>query len=449
MNRRVTGKWLALLLLSGCVPGCGPAQGPTAPPPPAVKASRPVTRAVTDYEDFPGRTEAVSSIDVRARVSGYLDKINFTEGETVQENDVLFEIDPRPYQAELERAEAALAQARAYSKRVDADLKSAEADVEVKTATLYRATRDWGRAEKLFPTGGVAQAEYDQHKAAFDSARANLDVSKASLEAARANVATARAQIGVAEANRKMAALNLGFTKVTAPISGVAGRHFRDPGNLVKADDTVLTNLVSRGPMYAYFDLDERTALRVKQLLRAGKMTWSQGQGLPVLMGLSDESGFPRQGVIDFRDNRVDADTGTWRLRARFDNADDTLTPGLFVRVRLPLGPPSQGLLIAEKALSTDQGQKFVYVLRGDNTVEARRVKVGRLHDGLRVITDGLRADERVLVSGLQRVREGVTVTAEVVEMPGAAPAAAAQAGTPPGQGTEAKKEAAGDGRRS
>jgi RND family efflux transporter MFP subunit len=186
---------------------------------------------------------------------------------------------------------------------------------------------------------------------------------------------------------------------------------------MVKADETPLTTLVSLDPIYAYFDLDERTTLRLQRLVREHKIRWSQseGAGLPVLLGLADEEGFPKQGTINFADNHVDPDTGTWRLRGLFANADQSLSPGLFVRIHLPIGEPYPATLVSEEALGTDQGQKFVYVVDDAGTVGYRRVKVGRLHDGLRVITEGLSPGERVVVSGLQRVRPGIKVNPKPV----------------------------------
>jgi RND family efflux transporter MFP subunit len=208
------------------------------------------------------------------------------------------------------------------------------------------------------------------------------------------------------------------FTQVRAPISGRISRRSITPGNLVKADETSVTSIVSLDPVYAYFDLDERTMLQVKRLIREKKIEWSLESGLPLLMGLADEQGFPRQGAINFAENRIDPETGTWRLRGRFDNHDNALAPGLFVRVRLPIGVPHQAILITEEALGTDQGQKFIYVIDDAGKAEYRRVKVGRLHDGMRVIDEGLGTGEKVVVNGLQRVRPGIEVKDELVPMP-------------------------------
>jgi RND family efflux transporter MFP subunit len=374
----VRSGWLPLFGLS-CLAavGCGNTQPQNGPPKslPEVKVSLPVTREVVDYVDFPGRAEAIQSIDLRARVTGYLDKVHFKEGADVKEGDVLVEIDARSYKAELARAEANLIQSEARRKRLEADYK---------------------RAEHLFARDAMGREEFD--KVAGDRAEAI-------------------AAVGVAKASRDLAELNVSYCKICAPISGRISRRYIDPGNLVKADDTVLTTLVSRGPIYAYFDLDERTAMHLQKMIREGKIKWSLDAELPVLLALAEE-GYHHKGEINFADNRVDPDTGTWRLRGLFANKDHVLTPGLFVRIRLPLGEPFKALLVSEQALGTDQGQKFVYVVDPSGKVEYRRVKVGRLHDGLRAITDGLAPGEKVVVHGLQRVRPGIQVNPVVVEMP-------------------------------
>lgn len=363
--------WLPML--AGC--SQAPPTGPNATVP-EVRVSLPIHRRVTDHEDFPGRVEAVDSIDIRARVTGYLDKVNFREGMEVNKTDVLFEIDPRLYQAEASRQEANLLQAQ---------------------ARLDRLNTDFQRATTLLPRSGISREEYDKIAGDRKEAMAAVEVAKAGVVFARQN---------------------LDFTKVQAPIGGRISRRYIDPGNLVKADDTVLTTLVSLDPIYVYFDLDERTTLRLQRLIRQGSAQWASENGLPMLAGRVDEEGFPRAGVVNFADNRVDADTGTWRLRGRFANSGLDLTPGLFVRVRLPIGSPYDALLVSEQALGTDQGQKFLYVVDDANQVAYRRVKVGRLHEGLRVVTDGLKPGEKVVVSGLQRVRPGAVVHPEVVAMP-------------------------------
>jgi RND family efflux transporter MFP subunit len=387
MNRLIRFAGLALLLWSPLLIGCGQTQpaAPNGPQPPEVRVSLPKKEHVTDYEDFPGRVEAVDSIDIRARVTGYLDKVNFVEGMEVKKGAVLFEIDPRLYQAEANRQEANLLQAQARQERL---------------------ATDYQRATTLLARSGISREEYDKITGDRKEAAAAVEVAKAGLAFARQN---------------------LDFTKVQAPISGRISRRYIDPGNLVKADETVLTTLVSLDPIYVYFDLDERTTLRLQQLIRKGSVEWGSEDGLPVLVGRVDDEGYPRKGTVNFADNRVDADTGTWRLRGRFANPHHELTPGLFVRVRLPIGSPYEALLVSEQAFGTDQGQKFVYVVDDKNHVSYRRVKVGRLHNGLRVVTDGLKPGEKVVVSGLQRIRPGTEVRPEVVDMPVPAPQGASQ----------------------
>jgi RND family efflux transporter MFP subunit len=382
------------LAACGASAGCGRSQAQNGasnkPPFVEVRVSAPVTtKDVQDYEDFPGRMEATKSVQIRARVSGYLDSFNFKEGADVDKDAVLFEIDARTYKAELAKAEGNIVQCEGNLRRLD---------------------YDFGRYSSLLPKGAVGREEYDKVVGDRVMAQGALDV---------------------ARANRDLADLNLKWTKVRAPFSGRISSRFVDPGNLVKADDTVLTTIVQLDPIYATFDLDERTTLRFQRLIRAGKVKWSMDASLPVLVGLADETGYPRKGMIDFADNHVDADTGTWRLRALCQNPDRALSPGQFARVRLPIGAPYKPLLVAEQALVADQGQKFVYVVEKMHKVvnqegkaeEAghvayRPVKVGRLHDGLRAILEGLRPGELVLISGLQRVRPDMEVTVVRVPMP-------------------------------
>jgi len=381
MNLRSAG-WIRplgglVLGLGVLAAGCARGKRELPPPkPPEVKVAVPVTERVTDFEEFVGRTEPVHSIDVRARVTGYLDKVDFKEGADVKEGDLLFEIDSRTYKAELERAEASVVQAQAHLERLQSD-----------------ATR--GRA--MLARRAISQEEYE--KMTGDRSEAE-------------------AQLRLARASRDLTKLNLNFTRVTAPMSGRIGRQFIDPGNLVKADDTILTGIVGLDPMYAAFDVDERTVLRLRRLIREGKIASAREKKIPVLLGLADEDDFPLRGVIDFVDNRVDVQTGTLRVRGVFDNKDRFLSPGMFVRVRVPIGDPYPATLVAEKALGSDQGQRFVYVVAADNKVVATKVKVGTLHNGLRVIQEGLGPNDRVVVSGLQRVRPGLEVDPKLVDMP-------------------------------
>jgi RND family efflux transporter MFP subunit len=390
-----TGLFPVWLMVCVALAGCGRSQaqsGPPKPEPPEIDVSLPVTATVTDYEFFPGRLVAKKAVDIRARVTGYLDAVNFQEGADVDEGTVLFEINPQPYEAELMRAEGNLKQSRGRLKRLE---------------------DEYERAKGLEAKGALSREEMARVTADRIESQGATQVNEAAV---------------------KLARLNVEFTKVKAPISGRISSRTIDPGNLVKADDTSLTMIVSLDPIYATFDLDERSLLRLKKLIRDGKIRWSlrEKEGLPVHLGLADEEGFPHEdGRINFADNRVDADTGTWRLRGEFPNPplnpdrdpgnapEHALSPGMFVRIRLPMGNAYQAVLVAESALGTDQGQKFLYVIGQDDNAERRNVKVGQLHNGLRVIAEGLATGEKVVVNGLQRVRNGDSVKATLVEMPG------------------------------
>ena len=367
--------------LGGCETSRAKPQAGAAPKPPEVSVSAVIQDQVTDYEDFPGHLEAINAIDIRARVTGFLTKVNFTEGKFVKKGDILFEIDARPYKAEKDRTEGAVLQMQGRLKKLKSDFK---------------------RAQTLLPKNAISQEDYDKTIGDRTEAEGNLKIAKANLDTAE---------------------LKLDWTKVAAPLSGRIGRRFKDPGNLVKEDDTILTTIVDLDPIYAYFDIDERTTLRFQKLIRDGV---AKSADLPVYLGLANEEknvsgpqpGFPRLGKIHFADNKVDADTGTWQLRGIFANKDLSLTPGLFVRIRLPMGAAHLATLVSEQALGTDQGQKYVYVVDKDNKVNYRRVDLGRLHHGLRAIDKGLDVGEHVIVSGLQRARPNGDVTPVLVPMP-------------------------------
>ncbi|MBV8610622.1 MAG: efflux RND transporter periplasmic adaptor subunit [Singulisphaera sp.] len=345
-----------------------------------VALSRPVERYVTDYADFTARTAAVDSVEVRAHVWGYLEKVNFTEGVLVKKGDVLFELDPRPYQVLLDQAKAKVAQDQAQ---------------------LAYHEADYQRYQELIRIGGVSKSDLDRIKAAR-----GVDI---------ANIAADEAAV----ASRQ---LDLDYTKVIAPVSGRVSRYVVTVGNLIQSGDqnggTLLTTIVSVDPMYAYFDVDEHTALRVRQLVRERKSDSPRDVGYPVSLGLANEEGHPHRGTINFVDNQVNPRTGTIRVRGVFPNKEQVLLPGLFGRVRAPIGRAHKALLVSDRALDTDLGQKILYVVNDKNEVVSRPVRLGALHDGLREITDGLKPGERVIVSGLQQVRPGITVEPKLVDMP-------------------------------
>jgi RND family efflux transporter MFP subunit len=365
------------VVLAGCA---GAPAGAPVPPPTPVTVSPPVERYVTDYAEFTARTTAVDAVEVRAHVWGYLDKVNFQEGAMVKKGDVLFELDPRPYVALLN-------QAKGKVRQDEAQLAYDKAEYE--------------RNRRLAQTGAISRSDLDKTEAAQGVDIANIAADKAAV------------------ASRE---LDLEYTKVIAPVSGRVSRYVVTVGNLIQSGDqgggTLLTTIVSVDPMYAYFDVDEYTALRVRQLARAGKSDSPRDGGYPVSLGLANEEGFPHQGTINFVDNQVNPKTGTIRVRGVFPNKEQVLLPGLFGRVRSPVGRTHKALLVSDRALDTDQGQKVLYVVNDKNEVVSRPVRVGQLHDGLREITDGLKPGERVIVNGLQQVRPGMTVEPKLVEMP-------------------------------
>jgi RND family efflux transporter MFP subunit len=374
---------LLLVAVAGCSRGSS-AGGPQAMDknaPPGVLVGRPVVETITDYADFTGHTEAVMSVEIRARVSGYLvkglrDGGPNKEGTEVKEGELLFEIDPRIYQADKDKAEAALAQSRAHLERLAKDLK---------------------RAEELLPTRSIAQGDYDQIAGDHKEAEAAVKTAQATLQ---------------------LAELNLTWTKVYAPCDGRVSKQLIDPGNMVQADQTPLTTIVKLDPMYAYFDVDERTLLQLRRLVRAGEVPSARKIKLKILLGLADEEGYPHEGTFDFADNRLDMMTGTLRVRGVFPNPKRILSPGMFARIRLPIGAPHRALLIPEEALGSDQGQRFVYVVDKNDEVEYRRVETGSLHGRLRVIKSGLSEGDRVVVQGLQRIdRPGIKVTPKDVKV--------------------------------
>jgi RND family efflux transporter MFP subunit len=365
-----------LLALAGLVlVGCAGAQRGGEPRPPAVSVSQVVEGVVTDYEDFTGRTEAVSRVELRARVTGYLDRVTFKDGADVKKGEVLFEIDSRPYRAEVEKAEARLA---------------------LREAGVKRAELDFRRAKALLARRAISKEEFDKLAADLEEAQAALIVARADLTATR---------------------LTLSFTKVYAPIDGRIGRRLLDAGNLVKADDTILATIVSRASMYVYFDIDERTLLRSLRAVGAGKLGAKGEIDLPVRMGLADEKGRPHRGRVDFMDNSLRPGTAALRVRAVLPNADGLLMPGLFVRVRLTTSAPFKALLVPEEAVVLGKGQASLFLVNDKSVVEERRVRLGQRHDGLRVVEEGVKAEDSVVFGGLRDLRPGMTVKPRKVDV--------------------------------
>ncbi|WP_433851405.1 efflux RND transporter periplasmic adaptor subunit [Stenotrophomonas nitritireducens] len=378
---------LAIAILAAC--SGGHAQEAGAPPAPEVSAAPVLVRQVSQWDEFSGRVEAVQSVELRPRVSGYIDKVNYTEGQEVKKGDVLFTIDARSYQAEYDRARAELARAR-----TQAALAHSESE----------------RARRLAEQQAIAAETAEQRRAAADQAGAAVQAAQAALDAAR---------------------LDLEFTRVRAPIDGRAGRAMVTAGNLVTAGDSasVLTTLVSLDTVHVYFDADEGTFLRYARMARTGERPSERDQALPVKVALSGEEGFPHAGKVDFLDNQVARSTGTIRVRALLDNRDRQFTPGLFARVRLLGSGEFDALLIDDKAVLTDQDRKYVYVVDKDGKAQRRDVELGRSAEGLRIVEAGLAPGDRVIVDGVQKVfMPGMPVQARAVAMQ-RAPAVAAAGG--------------------
>ena len=382
-SRSLLGSTLVLL---APLAACG-SDLPAPPPPPAVTVAAVPERDINEWDEFTGRLEAVDAVEIRPRVSGYIQRIAFAEGKEVRKGEVLVEIDPRPYAAELARAEA---------------------QVEVARTRAQLAARDVERAAKLVAVQAISKEE-------FDSRSAGQAEGEAAVRAAEADVATAR--------------LNLEWTRVRAPISGRTGKAEVTEGNLVQAGPptaTLLTTMVSLDPIYVAFEGDEQTYLKYTMLARSGARASSRDKQNPVFVGLANEEGFPHEGYVDFVDNQLNPESGTIRARAVLSNKDRIFTPGLFARVKLVGSGRYRAALIQDRAVGTDQDKKFVMVLKPDSTVEYRPVQIGRLVEGLRIVQQGVKPGERIVVNGLQRVRPGMKVTATLAPMDTNPPTAAA-----------------------
>jgi multidrug efflux system membrane fusion protein len=358
------------LLAAGCRKS-GPAVS-AAPPPPPVTVNQPVCRQVVEWDEYQGWVEAVDTVAIRARVGGYLESIHFKDGAEVQKGDLLFVIDPRPYKAELDRAEA--------------DLLQAQTRFEL-------ASNDMVRAERLLKAKAISEEDADARAKAERTAGAAIQSALASVEVAQ---------------------LNMDYTHVKAPISGRIGRKMITEGNLVNAtlaEATGLATIVAQDPSYCRFDADERSILKYQTLARQAGHESLDGGKWPCEIALANETGFPHKGVLDFVDNQVDPNTGTMRVRGAFSNPDRVLQPGFFARVRVPGSAPYPALLIPDLAVGADQDQKYVLVVDGSNTVQYAPVKLGPMIDGLRIVREGLHSNDWIAVNGLMSIRPGDKVS--------------------------------------
>jgi len=345
---------------------------PPAPPPPKVTVALPQSATVTNWDEYPGHIEAVESVEIRPRVSGYIEAIHFEDGSEVKAGDLLFEIDPKPYQATLERMQA--------------EHQRAESRAEL-------ARNELARAENLLKTQVISEEQFDNRSKMAREAEAALASAKAAEDSAQ---------------------VDLDYTRIKAPISGRIGRRLVTAGNLVQGGGmvpgTVLTTLVSADPIYCYFDADEKSLLRYRQITGHGQNPSS----LACEVALAGEDGFPHKGHVDFFDNKVDPKTGTIRMRAILKNPGRILVPGMFAKARVPAGPPVETLLIPAVAIGSDQGNKFVLIVNKDSIVESRPIKADRIHGLMRAVTEGLTPQDRVIINGLMMARRGSKV--EVVE---------------------------------
>jgi multidrug efflux system membrane fusion protein len=382
-RQSVPPPFLVLLALSvaGVLAGCDrPASQAAAPPAPPVTVAQPVKRTVTDWDEFTGRFDAVEEVQVRPRVGGFVNSVEFQDGSIVHAGDLLYVIDPRPFEAVAEQA--------------DGQLSDARAKVEL-------AKRELDRGLNLVQTSAVSEQVVDQRRQALQAAHAAEVQAEGALKAAK---------------------LNIEFTHVQAPITGRVSRHLVSPGNLVQGSDTgtstLLTSIVSLDPIYIYFDMDEATYIKNSKLWFEGKRPSSRDTPNPVQVTLGGETKPSHEGTINFLDNRLDVSTGTLRSRAVIKNTDLSILPGQFGRVRLIGSAPYDTLLIPDTAIATDQSRKIVFVVKPDDTVEARPVTLGPLDEGLRVVREGLKAEDRVIVDGIQRARVGAKVNPHTAQAP-------------------------------
>jgi multidrug efflux system membrane fusion protein len=386
---------VALIITVAALVGC--ARKPPEPvktPPPPVVVDRPVSLKVTDYEDFAGRTESFKVVELKSRVTGYLKKIHFKDGQDVPEGKQLFDIDNREYKAKLDQANAALNKAQKH---------------------FQTMTANYNRSKEQYDKGVIGREEFDKVSGDKEEAEADIDVARAAVE---------------------LADTNLRFCHITAPFDGRLSKRMVDEENLVKADETALTTIIRLDEVYATFDIDERTVIRVRKLIQKGEVTSARVQPRVVQIALADDDDFTLSGTITFSDNQVDAGTGTLRVRATIPNPKLTtppwymLSPGQFVRVRMPIGPARDAILVPEKAIGSDQGQRFLFVVNAENVVERRNVRVGQQYGQSRVIEDGVVSpSDRVIVDGLLRVRPGVEVNPKPAAPAPKSPAKPAVAG--------------------
>lgn len=381
IQKHITTQSIRVGILAAALPfiltACGgttdstSAQGPA----PNVKIAQPLSRDTTEWDEYTGRVEAINAVDIRARISGYLEKVNFTAGEKVKKGDLLFQIDPKPFKAQLNFALAELDQAK--TKR-------------------ELAKNDLARAEKLFRAKAISAEEYDARSKGLQETAAAVDSADAKAYSAR---------------------LNLEFTEVRAPITGRISRELITAGNLISADSTLLTSIVSTNPVYVYADADEQSILKYRRQIQQNGHSAADLKGTPVELAVADETDFPHQGHIDYVSPREDSSTGTVTLRGVFANPDELLSPGFFARIRVRGSAPYAAILLPDRAIGTDQTQRFVWIMNQENQVEYRKIILGAHIGQLRVISQGLQAEDWVIIEGLQKLKPGIKVNPERISL--------------------------------
>jgi RND family efflux transporter MFP subunit len=365
------------LILVGLLAACDDqaSRQAAAPAPPPVTVAKPVVKEIVEFDEFTGRFDAIGSVEIRARVGGYLESVHFTDGSIVKENDLLFVIDRRPYQATVSQADAALVSAR---------------------ARLEFARQELDRVERLTRGGNAPERALDERRQQFLSAQAEVNGAQGALTQAR---------------------LDLGFTEIRAPIAGRISRKLVTEGNLVLANDTMLTTIVAVDPIYFYFDVDERSYLAYTRMSQNGSRPSDRGSSYDVRIALTDERDAKHHGRVDFTDNRIDEATGTMRGRAVVDNKDLLMVPGMFGRIEIPGSGRYRAVLVPDEAIGADLDRRFVYVVADDGTVSTKVVRPGPRIDGYRVVRTGLSGDETIIVNGMQRARFG-KVTPQMTTLP-------------------------------
>jgi membrane fusion protein, multidrug efflux system len=382
-----------LVLLPSLLWGCGEENTYVPPPPPTVSVSQPVRQTVTDYIEVSGNTQASNTVDLVARAEGYLRSVDFTDGSFVKKGDLLFVIEPEPYEAQVQLQEAIVAQQQ---------------------ATLAQASEEYARQQRLIKQNATSQSQ---------------------LESWQAQQGTAQAAVDEANANLEIARINLGYTRIVAPFDGRIGRHLVDPGNLVGAGSpTQLATIEQLAPIYVYFNVDETDVLRVRAGMRAAGQTVATMGPVKLGVGLQNETGYPHEATLDFIDSDIDQSTGTLQARGSIANQDYVFLPGMFVRVRVPVGTTPDALLVPDRALGIDQRGHYLLLVGETDEVEQRPVQIGALVGDMRVISEGLGADDSVVVDGIQRALPGNKVEPKQVTLtpPDTAPASAPESAATP-----------------